>query len=65
MQLSINGEPRDVSGARTVAELLIALGLGGRLAVEINGDIVPRGRYGEHRLYDNDVVEIVRAIGGG
>ena len=36
-----------------------------RVAVEVNGEIVPRGRHAEHRLHDGDKVEIVHALGGG
>ena len=36
-----------------------------RLAVERNGDIVPRAQYGETVLEDGDVLEIVRFVGGG
>ena len=36
-----------------------------RLAVERNGNIVPRARYGETVLEDGDVLEIVRFVGGG
>ncbi|MGH8593813.1 MAG: sulfur carrier protein ThiS, partial [Gammaproteobacteria bacterium] len=38
---------------------------GGRIAVEINGEVVPRSQYNEHPLREGDLVEIVRAIGGG
>jgi sulfur carrier protein len=36
-----------------------------RVAVEKNGEIVPRSRYGETRLADGDTLEIVVAVGGG
>jgi sulfur carrier protein len=36
-----------------------------RVAVEVNGEIVPRSQHGDHQLKDGDVVEIVHALGGG
>lgn len=65
MQIVLNGSPQDVS-ASTVAALLTTLELGGqRIAVEINGHIVPRSQHGEHRLATDDRVEIIHAVGGG
>jgi len=54
-----------VPGAN-VAELLDALELSGkRVAVEKNGEIVPRSRYADTRLAEGDALEIVVAVGGG
>ena len=65
MEILINGQPRDVVAA-TVLELLQALGRGERrVAVEINGEIVPRSRHAEQALAAGDRVEIVHALGGG
>ena len=65
MRLQINGQTHEFTGELTVAVLLATLALTGRLAVEVNGDIVPRGKFSSHALNDGDVLEIVRAIGGG
>jgi sulfur carrier protein len=66
MQIELNGQPRCFDDAPTVSELLAAAGLAGRrVAVEVNREIVPRGRHAEHRLADGDKVEIVHALGGG
>jgi sulfur carrier protein len=62
----VNGAPRTMPAAASVADLVRELGLEGkRIAVERNGDIVPRSRYGDTRLGDADVLEIVGAVGGG
>jgi len=62
----LNGEPRALAAPSTVLELLQAEGLGARrVAVEVNGEIVPRSRHGEHALQAGDRVEIVHALGGG
>ena len=66
MKVLVNGEPREIAGGSTVAALLATLDLAGRrLAVEVNGDIVPRSRHAQAVLQENDRVEIVHAIGGG
>ena len=38
---------------------------GKRIAVEMNGEIVPRSRYGETRVAPGDQLEVVAAVGGG
>jgi len=64
--LTINGEPRRFDEALTVAQLIERLELTGkRIALERNGQIVPRGQFGEERLADGDKLEIVVAVGGG
>ena len=66
MELTINGENRRFTAPLTVAELVEQLGLAGkRMAVERNGDIVPRGRHGDTMLSAGDRLEIVVAVGGG
>lgn len=67
MDILLNGEARRLETAKpSVADLLAAEGLAQRrVAVEVNGEIVPRGRHAEHRLGDGDRVEIVHALGGG
>jgi len=64
--LHVNGEERRFDSALTCTELLARLELAGkRVALERNGEIVPRSRYGEQRLDDGDRIEIVVAVGGG
>ncbi|MBK7354723.1 sulfur carrier protein ThiS [Propionivibrio sp.] len=66
MKITINGELRQFPTAMTVAALVDALGYAGkRIAVERNGEIVPRGKHGEVTLGDADTLEIVVAVGGG
>ncbi|MFN4166486.1 MAG: sulfur carrier protein ThiS [Ferrovibrio sp.] len=66
MQLTINGEAREMGGAATVAELLTALSLDARkIAIELNREIVPRSAYAQTALSDGDRIEIVHFIGGG
>ncbi len=66
MQIILNGEPMQLDGVPTLAELLELSGYAGRrVAVEINQSIVPRSKHVEHRLAEGDRVEIVQALGGG
>ncbi|MEJ2761628.1 MAG: sulfur carrier protein ThiS [Gammaproteobacteria bacterium] len=65
MQVVINGEQTTLEGATSVDDLIRLLDIQGKIAVEINGEIVPRSRFGVHDLNEGDRIEIVRAIGGG
>lgn len=66
MQIKLNGETRQTPPDTTITTLLSAEGLGERrVAVEVNGAIVPRGQHHEHVLHEGDNVEIVHALGGG
>lgn len=67
IQITINGNPRsfDVE-AMTVGALVEKLGLTGkRLAIELNGEIVPKSTFAEVALQNGDKLEIVGAVGGG
>jgi sulfur carrier protein len=66
MHIQVNGTAQAVPEHATLSVLLDQLRLSGkRLAVELNGEIVPRSTYAEKRLRENDRLEIVQAIGGG
>ena len=66
MQISVNGETQHCRLGATVVELLQQLGIAGKkLAVERNGEIVPRSAHGSTVLAAGDRLEIVVAVGGG
>lgn len=66
MRLTVNGDAVQLPDGATVTALLERLDVGeGRVAVEVNREIVPRSEHASHVLRENDVVEIVQAIGGG
>ncbi len=67
MQLIINGSARTFDRpVATVADVVRALALEDkRIAVERNGEIVPRSRYGDTTVDAADRLEIVGAVGGG
>jgi len=66
MELTVNGETKDVPDGLTVRGLVEHLGLTeGPVAVECNREIVPRAAHGTTKLSTGDVVEIVHFVGGG
>src|SRR5438067_178658 len=66
LELTINGEARCVPEALSLADLLAQLGYDrGRIAVEVNRQIVPRPEHGTRQLAAGDEVEIVTLVGGG
>jgi sulfur carrier protein len=66
MQILLNGTPTPITDGLSAGDLLRQLDLAGkRIALEVNGEIVPRSRHPEFRFNPGDKVEIVHAIGGG
>jgi sulfur carrier protein len=66
IELSVNGQPRRFNAGASLAQLIADLELTGkRVAVERNGEIVPRSRYEQTPLAEGDQLEIVVAVGGG
>ena len=66
MNIQLNGQPRDIPANATVTDLLVILGyIGKRVAVEKNGEIVPKSLHGATALRQDDQLEIVVAVGGG
>ena len=67
MQITINGNVQSFEMAQmTVAELVVKLNAKGkRIAVECNGEIIPRGEHAVAIIKDGDKLEIVGAVGGG
>lgn len=65
MQITLNGKICSFDQIVTIQDLLDNLQLTGRLAVEINREIIPRSRFQTYKIHTGDAIEIVRAIGGG
>ncbi len=66
MQVTLNGQPQRFDTTLNILQLLDYMNLQGkRIAVERNGEIVPRSQFGEQMLADGDRLEIVVAVGGG
>jgi len=65
-EILLNGEAREVPAGATVLELLEELGRHPRtVAVEHNGEILPRERYGGAVLAEGDRLEVVGFVQGG
>lgn len=66
LQITVNGEALSLPASMTAAEFLEANGYQvSRIAVERNGEILPKSQYGETMLAEGDVLEIVSFVGGG
>ena len=66
IEVTINGRARSITAPLSVAGLLDQLELRGkRIALERNGEIVPRSQFAIVELVDGDALEIVVAVGGG
>ncbi len=66
MDIELNGQPRRIDTGASIVVLLETEGLAERrVAVEVNGEIIPRSLHATHALVEGDRVEIVHALGGG
>ncbi|NYT59031.1 sulfur carrier protein ThiS [Alcaligenaceae bacterium] len=66
MNITLNGQPLQVDKVSTIGELIAHLGYTDkRIAVEQNGEIVPKSTHGTASLAEGDQLEIVVAVGGG
>ncbi len=66
MDVFLNGEPYPVADGATLADLVASLGRDPRtVAVERNGDLVPRARFPETPLAPGDRLEVVHFVQGG
>jgi len=66
VNITVNGEPREVPAETTIEELLASLERGDEaLAVAVNLHVVSRDTFAERSLVPEDRVDIVTAVGGG
>lgn len=64
--ITLNGKPLEIGGPLSIPDLLRELEVQPKqVAVAINGEVVPRSTWGGVSVSDADVVEVVRAVGGG
>ena len=64
--VNINGIARRLPDSTSIAGLIEDMGLTGkRIALERNGEIVPRSSFAAQQLADGDRLEVVVAVGGG
>ena len=66
LEFIVNGKSRSITGPANVTQLIQEMDLlGKRIAVEINGEIVPASQHSSYKISSGDNIEIVGAIGGG
>lgn len=66
IQVVVNGAVQRLEAPIRVDQLISRMALAGKkIAVERNGEIVPRSAHGATQLADGDRLEIVAAVGGG
>ena len=66
MQVSVNGRPTEVGSTATVSDLVAARGDGHRrVAVAVNGAVVPRSRWDSTGLAPGDSIEVLAPTAGG
>jgi sulfur carrier protein len=66
MNLTLNGQAREVESGATLSDLLASLQLAEKLVlVELNGQAVQRADFPVTRIGEGDAIEIVRMVGGG
>ena len=64
--IRLNGAEHSIGGDGALTALIAKLGLTpGRIAVEINREIIPRANYAFVTLKPGDQVEVINFVGGG
>ena len=64
--IKLNGKKTEIEGSQSVSGLLDCLNINApQVAVAINGEVLPRGKWAQTEIRAGDSVEIVRAVGGG
>ena len=66
MRVTVKGEPREAASGATLLELVRETGTDpGRVAVAVNGTVVPRAELASRRPAAGDAIEIIEPVGGG
>lgn len=68
MTIQINGRAHELAAGATVQDALALIGISSEqsgVAVALNGTVVPRSRWAEHRVEEGAVIEVVTAAQGG
>lgn len=64
--IKINGKEVNNANGISLDKLLIGEGYSlQRVAVELNGEIIPKAQYGQANIKDGDSLEVVSFVGGG
>jgi sulfur carrier protein len=68
MRIVLNGEPRELAESANVRDAIAAAGTPAEargVAVALDGEVVPRGRWDDQPLAEGQRVEVVQAVQGG
>ena len=66
MNVTINGKQKNVTGNTTVTNLFLKFNIKTKnIALELNGEILPKSEWFNYIVKEGDTIEIVEAIGGG
>jgi sulfur carrier protein len=66
VNVTVNGQPREVPAGTTLAELVATVtSQGNGVAAAVNGEVVPRRRWPDTPVGERDRVEVVTAVQGG
>jgi thiamine biosynthesis protein ThiS len=66
MNITVNGEKKDVPAEATILSVVESLGFAAAtVVVQQNDDIIPRDAYGDTRVKEGDTLELIRFVGGG
>ena len=66
MEIILNGAAKQVPQQSSIKDLLAEIGvLGGRVAIELNQEVLPKSEYASRQLQAADKIEIIQAVGGG
>jgi len=66
MQITVNGEPHDVTPGLSITALLQTLGLNPKtIVVQRNGNIVEQKDFDQTLVQEGDSLDLVRFVGGG
>lgn len=66
MIVYVNGKEEQWQATQSLAAWLHSQGMQGqRLAIEVNGNIVPKSRFSEYTVQESDRIEVIIAVGGG
>ena len=65
LKIFVNGELLDIPDNLALKGIIDILEVTGRYAIEVNGEIVPKSEHLDFAINNGDVVEVVKAVGGG
>ena len=66
MEITVNQKSLVLDGEISLEGLLVELSVSTKyIAIEVNKMIIPKSEYTKYLLKENDIVEVINAVGGG